>query len=566
MAPRDDNAVTGSGACRRPKSDVDSLASDKLWQSVVAETFEAPNYRAEDGPSLTSPQLMAAIIRRGFGYGDGDTEVEKEQAATLSLRADPRPVLAAAGRLIVHWGAPHLAFGLLLAAAALALHAMWGEEEADQEKPRGDAAEVGARWRNAKILCAAGSALVLHCLATDWQLQRSFLGLGRVKSGFTFYPSARNRAIAERVPLAEPAYYHGAMTKWLWHGDFTTFFPFLMNRTERVQYHRRWIRVSDGERIALDWALPAGGHDAEKPVMLILHGLNGGSDEAYILDMVPQLLAEGWTCVVMIARGLMNTPVEDQLFHGARTSDVHTAVRLLQRTAGALGSPICAVGFSMGGVVLANYCGTYGSEDMRRAEDGTVEPFGLAAAVCLSGCFDCLQNSKFTYSKQLWQPWLAYQLKETFMKFADIFRRHGLDPKDICADHVVNIAHFDSASVVPFFGYKDVDEYYRDMSIAHHGRLEQVVAPLLALHALDDPIIDADNYETGIAAAKRGAENLFFCITRTGGHVGWPLGVWPVGRRWEFMNRLTMQFCDAVLRAPEAAAREGAAAAAPPTI
>ena len=68
----------------------------------------------------------------------------------------------------------------------------------------------------------------------------------------------------------------------------------------------------DREAVALDIAFGGargGAHDGAKPVYLILHGLNGGSDEEYVREFVVRKTGEGHTCIVMIARGLMDTPV-----------------------------------------------------------------------------------------------------------------------------------------------------------------------------------------------------------------------------------------------------------------
>ena len=65
---------------------------------------------------------------------------------------------------------------------------------------------------------------------------------------------------------------------------------------------------TEHELLALDWSFPHAGHDPSAPVALVLHGLNGGSAESYVLDFVHVATYEwGWTCVVMNARGLGGT-------------------------------------------------------------------------------------------------------------------------------------------------------------------------------------------------------------------------------------------------------------------
>jgi hypothetical protein len=154
-------------------------------------------------------------------------------------------------------------------------------------------------------------------------------------------------------------------TPYLVNGDQRTGIPFLLNWVEDQEYVRVWAQNQfDGEYFALDIAFPYSNqvndddatkeeedkehqqlvnadderkqamftHDLTKPVYLLLHGLNGGSQEEFIKDMVRRRRGEGSTVVVMIARGMMDTHlVTWNTFHGARTGDVDAAARVLRK-------------------------------------------------------------------------------------------------------------------------------------------------------------------------------------------------------------------------------------------
>jgi hypothetical protein len=112
-------------------------------------------------------------------------------------------------------------------------------------------------------------------------------------------------------------------TPYLPTGDSLTGIPFLINSSPEQNYHRVWVEIPhDDEAVALDIAFPPDGvHSSEKPVILVLHGLNGGSNEEYVREFVASRTREGHTCVVMIARGLMDTPVAGwNVFHGGNFS------------------------------------------------------------------------------------------------------------------------------------------------------------------------------------------------------------------------------------------------------
>ena len=154
-------------------------------------------------------------------------------------------------------------------------------------------------------------------------------------------------------------------TPYLVNGDQRTGIPFLLNSVEDQEYVRVWAQNQfDGEYLALDIAFPYSCHfddddvtkveeeegqqqhintddkrkqvmfvhDLNKPVYLLLHGLNGGSQEEFIKDMVRRRREEGSTVVVMIARGMMDTHlVTWNTFHGARTGDVDAVARVLRK-------------------------------------------------------------------------------------------------------------------------------------------------------------------------------------------------------------------------------------------
>ena len=230
------------------------------------------------------------------------------------------------------------------------------------------------------------------------------------------YYDARNPLMKHIVSNWDPASRiyspsNGA-TKWMTTGDVRTGMPFFLNK---IDYNPRWKRVwlstqtsPDEEVLALDIAFPDTGHDFSKPIYLVYHGLNGGSKEGYVQDLVMRRNQEGSTVVVMIARGMMDTPIRSwNFFHGARLSDAHDAAVAIR---GALGPEqiLVGVGYSMGAIILNNYVATYGSS------------CALDAAFSISGALDCRYELNDTRSKKLWQPLLADSVKTL-----SLFGKHG---------------------------------------------------------------------------------------------------------------------------------------------
>jgi len=361
--------------------------------------------------------------------------------------------------------------------------------------------------------------------------------------------SARNRRLRDALLAWQSSYFPSPLCR---SADTCTALPFLMNPKsgKHLTYERVWLKSSDGEHFALDWVFPRDGFNPSHPVVLLLPGLaptiHWSKMGGFISDAAVHLLAQGMTVAVHVARGTQDTPVKQHGFHGARTSDLRDAVCLTRGVLDAIGkkmgtptsTPLFAAGFSMGGIILANYCGQY--------KDDTL----LRGAIALSAAYDCVFNMQFKYSLNVWQPYLIHPLKNMFLRgpMAEEARRRGVNVEK--ALNSSNLTEFDSVVASVFNGYSGVEDYYGDMSLATGEKWQQVKIPLLAVHARDDPIIHCDALRAEEFAA--GNSNLLFLITDRGGHCGWPWGWRFPMRRWQFMSGAITVFIEALLSADEA--------------
>mmetsp|Transcript_44160 Transcript_44160/g.86638 ORF Transcript_44160/g.86638 Transcript_44160/m.86638 type:complete len:519 (-) Transcript_44160:235-1791(-) len=415
--------------------------------------------------------------------------------------------------------------------------------------------------------CAASS--LRDCFFLHYVTDGGAGGLGcgdgeHAGAGFFCGRSARVRAVRERLMTRLSPY---RPTPYLYSGDLLTLAPFLFFKGSvggRVAYRRRWVRVpsapapdgKDGpsrrpsgadsdEAVALDVAFPPGGHDAGRPTFLVLHGLNGGSTEPYVLDLARRANAEGITLAVMVARGMMKTPLKGMdSFHGARTSDVGCAVDALSYALSgrkrATNPQIVLVGFSMGGIVAANYA------TKARTDSGLAGALSFSGSLCSEKLL--LPTRAVAHSLTTWQPALAWGLKATVVKpNQHNLAQRGVSPAFV--EEIETVTDIDSRLVTKYHGYPDVRDYYEDLSAAGRGdaagreKLNGAAVPLLEVHAVDDPIAP---YESCFASAVGDTENVALLATQHGGHIGWPQGMAPAGKRWSFMIDLAMEFAAAV--------------------
>lgn len=100
------------------------------------------------------------------------------------------------------------------------------------------------------------------------------------------------------------------------------------------------------------------GSKDSKPMLVVLHGLGGGSHERYLREAIAPLVTEtaGWEACVVISRGCSRTKLTSNLLYHARSTwDLKQAVQWLHETFP--NRPLYGLGFSLGANILTNVCG-----------------------------------------------------------------------------------------------------------------------------------------------------------------------------------------------------------------
>lgn len=100
-------------------------------------------------------------------------------------------------------------------------------------------------------------------------------------------------------------------------------------------------------------ALPS---DDTKPMLVLLHGLSGGSHEVYLREVLAPLVKDGaWEACVVNSRGCAETNISTGVLYNARaTWDVRQSVKWLRKQFP--NRPLFGIGFSLGANILTNVC------------------------------------------------------------------------------------------------------------------------------------------------------------------------------------------------------------------
>ncbi len=271
---------------------------------------------------------------------------------------------------------------------------------------------------------------------------------------------------------------------------------------------RERIDTPDGDFLDLDFGPDP---NPEKPLVLLLHGLEGFTQRPYMVQAAQAFTAQGLAAVGLNFRSCSGEPnLKPQLYHSGETGDLHHCLQYLRsrwpdRSMG-------AIGFSLGGSVLMKYMG--------EREDGGTEL--LNGAVGVSVPYDLFAGAHFMeqgWSGLYYARYFLGQLKEK------VKAKEGLLSPILDLDKVYSsrtLREFDDCCTGPLHGFEGAADYYRQCS--SNQFLHAIRVPTLLFHARNDPFLPPS-----AIPHKTVEENpvLFPAFSRRGGHVGFLGGAVP---------------------------------------
>ncbi|XP_078440348.1 esterase/lipase/thioesterase family protein [Wolffia australiana] len=297
-----------------------------------------------------------------------------------------------------------------------------------------------------------------------------------------------------------------------------TIFAAFFRSVPDVCLRRECIRTVDGGSVALDWC---SGDDrllpADAPVLILLPGLTGGSEDSYVRHMLVRARSKGWRVVVFNSRGCGDSPVTTAQFYSASftrdLSEVTNHVSLCYPK-----SKIYAVGWSLGANILVRYLGEKSKDCCISGAVSLCNPFNLVIAD-----EDFRKGFNNIYDKAL-----AGGLRRIFRRHSLLFGEMGGEYNIPLVANAKSVRDFDEALTRVSFGFKSVDDYYLNSSSS--DSIKNVRTPLLCIQAENDPIAPS----RGIPREEIQANPYCLLIaTPQGGHLGWVASSeGPFGAPW----------------------------------
>ncbi|TLU64693.1 hydrolase [Thalassotalea litorea] len=293
---------------------------------------------------------------------------------------------------------------------------------------------------------------------------------------------------------------------WLKNRHLQTMAAKILRRKQSIQVVEETIELSDGDFLDLVWTEDPQ-NSPDKPIVLVLHGLEGSINSHYAKGMMNAIKQRGWVGLLMHFRGCSGRPNRHaQSYHSGATDDVHFITQWLQQRFPERQHGI--LGFSLGGNVLAKYL----------AED-PAPIYRSAVVICAPlHLASCAQQIDIGFSK-IYQKYLVDMLKDSTSEKVTMKLIKHIDHQELKA--ITSIHEFDQKITAPLNGFKDANDYYEKASGIFV--LDRINRPTLILHAQDDPFLCNDH----IMEMDVSNPNLTLEVSKYGGHVGFIAGTNP---------------------------------------
>jgi len=310
------------------------------------------------------------------------------------------------------------------------------------------------------------------------------------------------RAMAEDMVGVEPRDADFAERAPWWGGDLQTIRNHLIWREQPLPSHPSAVAfpTSDGSGDRLTGTLETPLDPAENPLIVLIHGLTGCEDSAYVRNSARYHLARGRTVLRLNLRGA-GTPrrVSGGYYHAGCASD-------LQDVLDALGSEktrsgVFAIGYSLGGNILLNLLARLPRHHR------------LIGAATVSAPIEPLEACKriMTPRNAVYQAILLKRMKRDVLSAPSALT----DSERKQVQSASSVFAFDDRFIAPKNGFDDALDYYERTAGARH--LGDIAVPTLMLHACNDPWIPVLSYR---ALQDRRLPKVTVILTRGGGHVG----------------------------------------------
>jgi uncharacterized protein len=308
---------------------------------------------------------------------------------------------------------------------------------------------------------------------------------------------------------------------WLPGGHAQTLYGTLFVDSQIAWRRERW-ETPDGDFIDVDRL--AG--DPEAPLVVLFHGLEGGSGSHYAVALARELGRRGWRCAVAHFRGCSGEP--NRLPRAYHSGDADEIRWILMRLADeARGTPLFAAGVSLGGNALLKWLG----EDAQ-ARRVLLAAAAVSAPVDLMAAGDALGRGFNLVYTRAFLATMRRKAEEKLARFPGLFDGEAMR-------RARTLREFDEVVTAPLHGFRDTDDYWTRASAK--PVLGRIPVPTLLLNARNDPFLP----EAALPGEADVSREVRLEFPEEGGHAAFVSAPFPGDIDW-MPRRVTAFFEEAM--------------------
>jgi uncharacterized protein len=244
---------------------------------------------------------------------------------------------------------------------------------------------------------------------------------------------------------------------------------------------------------------------AQRPTVIIVHGLEGSADSQYVVGNANKLWRAGANVIRMNMRNCGGRNYEmarltPTLYHSGLSGDVGAVMRhfLLRERL----ESIALIGYSMGGNLVLKLAGELGVN----APSQLHSVIGVSPAVDLGASATALHLPE----NRLYERRFLRNLLKRFRHKVRLFPR-VFDPNR--ATGIRSLRDFDDRITALYSGFASAEDYYYRAAAARV--VDRIAIPTLIIQALDDPFVTITSETMSSIAAN---PNITLLQTEHGGH------------------------------------------------
>lgn len=282
----------------------------------------------------------------------------------------------------------------------------------------------------------------------------------------------------------------------------------------RVAYKRSYLNTDDGGLLSIDEYIKKS-ESTPKRLILVMHGLTGGSNTCYIKDICEGLeKCEDSRILCVNYRGVNKTPLKNSTtYHAGYTHDLEEILHYIKVKYP--NEPLYLVGTSMGANIITNLMG--------QSKKPLPEIKGF---VSISNPINIVElerrNEDHIVDSFLTKRWKSY-INEHYSILKEDKR---IDVDYILSNKIKRYRDFDREFTCKLFDFIDPDDYYKKAECKEY--IQGISVPTLFINSLDDLLspIDSIDYKSIcksiiINYLVTSNPNLTLVLTKRGGHCCW---------------------------------------------